>query len=150
MKQLFIKIAVFFLVSTCFINVTVAKSKMSVTGYWTTIDDKTRKPRALVKIYKSSRGVLSARIIKVLNKQAGDKGICTKCPGKLKNRPIKRMRFLWSMKPAGNNKWAGGKILDPKSGKIYRCKMSLESARKLNVRGFIGISLFGRTQNWVR
>jgi uncharacterized protein (DUF2147 family) len=47
--------------------------------------------------------------------------------------------------------WSGGEILDPKNGKIYRAKMSLsEDGKSLNVRGFIGVSLIGRTQTWWR
>jgi uncharacterized protein (DUF2147 family) len=49
------------------------------------------------------------------------------------------------------NGWEGGQILDPDNGKIYRCKMHLEKdGKELVVRGYIGISLLGRSQTWVR
>jgi uncharacterized protein (DUF2147 family) len=47
--------------------------------------------------------------------------------------------------------WSGGTILDPESGKMYKCLLSLEDGgEKLKVRGFIGLSLLGRTQYWLR
>lgn len=61
-----------------------------------------------------------------------------------------RHDHTWGLKKQGEV-WAGGEILDPKNGKIYRAKMSLsEDGNSLNVRGFIGVSLIGRTQTWHR
>jgi len=49
------------------------------------------------------------------------------------------------------DEYEGGEILDPESGKVYRAKMKLDGeGEKLNVRGFIGVALLGRTQTWVR
>lgn len=150
MKQL--KLILITLVSFCFVGTGFAKSVQTspLVGTWTTIDDKTGKPRAIVRISKSRSGIYSAKILKVLNKQADDVGVCRKCPGKLKNRKIIGLRFLWGMKKDGDNTWSGGTILDPKSGKTYRCKMTLKSNKALDVRGYVGFSLFGRTQKWYR
>ena len=49
-----------------------------------------------------------------------------------------------------NEEWNDGSIYDPESGKTYKCKLSLKDNGTLNVRGYIGISLFGRTETWVR
>ena len=46
------------------------------------------------------------------------------------------------------DEWNDGKILDPKTGKIYKCYISLEDENKLKVRGYIGFALLGRTQYW--
>ncbi len=51
---------------------------------------------------------------------------------------------------AGENKWVAGKVYDPKNGKTYSAKMTLVSPNQLEMRGFIGISLFGRTATWTR
>ena len=60
------------------------------------------------------------------------------------------MTILWGLKKDGEQ-YAGGEILDPKNGSIYRAKMKLlDGGKKLEVRGFIGVSLFGRSQTWVR
>jgi len=126
-----------------------AKNIVSPIGSWTTISDKTNKPRSIIKI-KIINSILEAKIIKVFANK-GDTGICSHCSGSLKNKPIKGLRIVWNMKPSGNRSWAGGKILDPKSGKIYKCNISIDkSGTKLFVRGYIGISLFGRSQTWLR
>jgi len=119
----------------------------SPAGNWTTIDDKTGKKRAVVRINVSGDR-LSGTIVKVYP-QPGDTGICQKCPGNFKGKKVKGLRFLWGMKRTGENTWSGGKILDPKSGKVYRAKIT-QKGNKLYVRGYVGISLLGRTQTWVR
>lgn len=50
----------------------------------------------------------------------------------------------------GDQEWTGGKIYDPKSGKTYSAYMELESDQQLKLRGYVGISLFGRTSMWSR
>ena len=61
------------------------------------------------------------------------------------------MTIAKGLKETKPNLYEGGKILDPENGKEYKCKMMLdENGNKLEVRGFIGISLLGRSQNWVR
>ena len=60
------------------------------------------------------------------------------------------MTILWGFKQDGD-KWTGGSLLDPDDGKIYKGKLQvIDGGKKLDVRGFIGISLIGRTQTWVR
>lgn len=49
-----------------------------------------------------------------------------------------------------DNVWTGGTIYDPREGKTYSCKLSLDDTGKLNIRGYIGFSLFGRTEIWTR
>lgn len=119
----------------------------SPVGQWTTIDDKTGAKRAIVSVSESG-GQLSA-VIKKVYPQPGDSGICSACPGAFKDKKIQGLRFMWGLKKEGNNQWSGGTILDPKSGKMYRAKVTLEG-NKLFVRGYVGVSLLGRTQTWVR
>ena len=76
--------------------------------------------------------------------------VCVKCEGKNKNKPVKGLTIIWNLKQDGDE-WSGGQILDPKSGKVYRCKLKLaDDGNKLIVRGFLGISLLGRSQEWIR
>lgn len=128
-----------------FVSSAMASSLADTT--WTTIDDKTGKPRAEVHLNEVN-GVVSGHIISV-KKQPGDTGICSKCPGQFKNKPIKGIEFVWGLKQKGDNNWTGGQILDPKTGKIYRANMLLKG-NKLYVRGYIGVSVLGRTQVWER
>lgn len=97
-------------------------------------------------------GVYEGRIEQLLNRQPDDdpEGICRTCPGDRKGKPLVGMTILSGLKKDGDI-YAGGEILDPKNGKTYRCKTEvIEGGKKLNVRGFIGVSLIGRTQTWLR
>ncbi|NII10106.1 DUF2147 domain-containing protein [Oleiagrimonas sp. C23AA] len=121
----------------------------SPVGTWKTIDDDTGKAKALVQITENN-GVLSGKVIKVLQSEQGPNPRCTKCDGERHNQPVEGMTILWGLTRDGDE-WTGGKILDPKKGSTYKCKMRLmDGGQKLRVRGFIGFSLLGRTQIWVR
>ena len=146
MKQL--KILITSLVLFGFIPIAFATSNSPV-GNWTTIDDKTGKERAVVEISQLDDKLYGT--IQKVYKQAGDLGHCIKCPGKFKDKNIVGLTFLWDLKKSGNNVWSSGQILDPKNGKIYRAKATLsKNGKKLYVRGYMGVSLLGRTQVWVR
>ncbi len=128
-----------------------AADPMNPAGLWKTIDDKTKMPRSLVRIVDNN-GIYVGRIEELLNRLPDDdpQGICRKCPGERKDKPLVGMTILWDLKQDGDV-YSGGEILDPKNGKTYRCKIEvIEGGKKLNVRGYIGISLIGRTQTWLR
>jgi uncharacterized protein (DUF2147 family) len=127
-----------------------AADMSSPVGRWKTIDDATGKAKAIV-VIREDDGKLSASIEKVLDTdQPGPNPVCLACEGALKNQPLQGLRFLWEMKKDGNQ-WAGGQILDPHNGKVYRCILALDDGgRKLKVRGFIGFALLGRTEYWQR
>ncbi|MEO1367538.1 MAG: DUF2147 domain-containing protein, partial [Acidobacteriota bacterium] len=60
------------------------------------------------------------------------------------------MRILEGFEAEGDGEWSGGTIYDPNNGKTYSCTLELEGADTLKVRGYIGVSLFGRTERWTR
>ena len=68
----------------------------------------------------------------------------------LRDRSLTGVRILEGFQSAGSGKWSGGTIYDPDNGKTYRCILELEDEDTLKVRGYIGISLFGRTERWTR
>lgn len=68
----------------------------------------------------------------------------------LRSRPLFGMRILDGFTADGGDKWSGGTIYDPNNGKTYSCTLELEQGTTLKVRGFIGVSLFGRTERWTR
>jgi uncharacterized protein (DUF2147 family) len=68
----------------------------------------------------------------------------------LRNRPVLGLQIMQGLTPKGNNKWADGACYDPETGKTYKCKMQLTSSGKLKMRGYIGISLIGRTMVMTR
>ena len=122
----------------------------SPTGLWKTIDDKTGKERSFVRITENN-GVFEGKVEKIYDQPGDDpQHLCKECEGERKDKPIIGMTILWGLKRDGEQ-YAGGEILDPKNGSIYRAKMKLlDGGKKLEVRGFIGVSLFGRSQTWVR
>lgn len=139
-----LKVGMALIFMACYTSVALAKPPV---GEWTTIDDKTGKKRS--EIYISiNNNELSGKIIRVYTEK-GDTGVCKACPGKFKNQPIQGLNFLWGLKEDKHGGWVDGEILDPKSGKIYRAKL-IQRGDKLYVRGYVGLSLLGRTQIWVR
>ncbi|MDI6752989.1 MAG: DUF2147 domain-containing protein [Thermodesulfobacteriota bacterium] len=67
-----------------------------------------------------------------------------------KERSMLGLNLVWGFTYSGGNLWEGGHIYDPRDGKTYKCKMTLETPDHLKVRGFIGVSLIGKTNNWAR
>lgn len=116
---------------------------------WKTIDDETKKPLSIVQFSETSNGVLSAKILDVLDGTEGKK--CTKCVGKFHNKPIEGLQIVSGLKKTAKNVYDGGKITDPKNGKTYSFSVKLSNDGKtLAGRGYIGISVLGRSQTWIR
>lgn len=123
----------------------------SPAGLWKTVDDTTQKEKSLVRIVDNN-GVFSGRIEKIIDPDAPKDAVCKECTDERKDQPILGMTIIRNVK-AGDDKavFSGGEILDPKNGKVYKVKLTLiDGGAKLDVRGFIGMALFGRTQTWLR
>lgn len=122
----------------------------SPVGLWKTIDDATGQPKALVRITEN-QGVLQGRIEKLFRGPNEDQNPkCDKCEGANKDQPILGMTILSGLKKEGDV-YTGGHILDPKNGTVYKSKITMiEGGKKLEMRGYIGMPLLGRTQTWVR
>jgi uncharacterized protein (DUF2147 family) len=119
-------------------------------GTWQTIDDKTGKPKAIIQIIDDGSGQLSGKVVRGIDEPSNAERRCTACTDERKDQPIKGMTIVTGMRQDGDA-WDGGQILDPESGKLYKCKMKLEDGgQKLVVRGYIGVSLLGRSQTWLR
>ncbi|MBF4990243.1 DUF2147 domain-containing protein [Methylophilus sp. QUAN] len=122
-----------------------------LSGVWQTTDDKTGKPRSLVRIVETA-GEYSAIVEKgLLATDTGD-AVCDKCTDERKGQKIIGMTIAKHLKKSTNsNVYDSGEILDPENGKTYKCKMTLsQNGNELEVRGFIGFSLLGRSQTWKR
>ncbi len=132
----------------CTIRFAALAAEPSPTGLWRTVDDRTGKPRGLVRLYEEE-GQIFGKIDKSLDpKDAKEK--CDLCSDERKNQPVVGMVFLRRMTKSGDE-YSGGDILDPDTGVVYRCKFRmLEQGRKLLVRGYIGAAVFGRSQTWTR
>jgi hypothetical protein len=123
----------------------------SPVGRWVTYSDRTHKPTGVIEI-KLDHGALKGTILQQLNRPASlPPAICRKCEGRLKDAPIVGMTIMWGLTNSGGSNWDDGSILDPNSGDVYSAKVELEDGgQKLLVRGYLGISLLGRSQEWIR
>ena len=122
---------------------------LSPTGLWQTVDDKTGQPRSLIRI-EENNGTLTAPVEKGLLATDTGNAVCHKCSDDRKDQPIIGMNIVRGLKKNGDQ-YDGGTILDPDNGKVYKCKMQLDkTGNQLEVRGYIGISLVGRSQIWTR
>ena len=115
-------------------------------GRWRTVDDKTGQPRSIVRIWEEN-GHFFGRVEQSLNPaRAGRR--CDKCTDERKDQLIVGMTIIRGLEENGDE-YAGGDLLDPDNGKLYRCKLKLKG-NILTVRGYLGASLFGRSQTWTR
>jgi uncharacterized protein (DUF2147 family) len=122
----------------------------SPVGTWTQVDDATGKPKSIIEITEQPDGTLQGTVKQVLFSDQGPHPICDKCEGERHNQPVEGMVIMWGVKKNGDQ-WDGGQILDPHNGKTYRVKLSLkDDGQKLDVRGYIGMPMLGRTQTWIR
>jgi uncharacterized protein (DUF2147 family) len=125
----------------------LSANAQSVTGKWKTFDDETKEAKSIVEITERD-GKIYGKVIEILN--PAKKNIkCTNCSGNDKDKPVLGLEILKGLSKDGKE-YSDGKILDPSNGKLYKCIVSLDGNDKLKVRGYVGISAFGRTQNWVR
>jgi uncharacterized protein (DUF2147 family) len=126
-----------------------AQAQQGPTGRWTSIDDTTGKPKSIVEIYQARDGSFAGRVAEILDTREGPNPLCIKCGGTNKDKPIKGMVILWSLKPDGDGHWSGGHVLDPENGRTYRSKLELlDGGRKLGMSGCI--AFFCRQQVWIR
>ena len=137
MKYLLLVVALF---------LTTTALGQTITGEWETYDDETNENKALIEIYQTGDRYF-AKIVK--SYISDNTAICVNCPGAKKDTPIAGLVIIEDLKKDGDE-YNDGEILDPENGKTYSCYVELVDDNKLKVRGFLGVSLFGRTQYWRR
>ncbi|RTL42850.1 MAG: DUF2147 domain-containing protein [Burkholderiales bacterium] len=127
-----------------------AFAQTSPVGLWKTIDDDGKTAKSLVRISEQG-GALVGNIEKLLDPKDPTDAKCEKCTDDRKNQPVLGLQIIRGVKPDGEGVWGQGEILDPNNGKTYRTRLKpVDGGKKLEVRGYIGAPLFGRTQTWVR
>jgi uncharacterized protein (DUF2147 family) len=130
----------------------------SVLGLWATAPG-TEDGQAHVKIYKEN-GTYHGKIVWLEipiypedddGGMAGQPKVDRENPDEsLRTRPIQDMQIMFDFSHKGKGKYAKGTIYAPDDGKTYKCKLTLEDDDNLKVRGYIGVSLLGRTERWTR
>jgi len=125
-----------------------AQSSDPVLGRWRTIDDQTGQAKSIVEIQRKADGTYAGRIIQLLNPSRPNP-VCDKCSDDRRNQPITGMEIIRGMKAEGGGKYAGGTILKPDEGKVYKSEMQLiEGGAKLEVSGCV--AFICKSQVWLR
>ena len=125
-----------------------------MTGVWKTIDDQTGYSRGDVTVVKNADGTYSGKLTAI--RPLPYKPLvetCAKCKGNLKNAPLVGLEILKGFKqdPKNPNEYAGGTVLDPLSGNVYKGKAKLlNNGKRLTMRGYVGVSALGRSTTWIR
>jgi len=141
--------AAFFALATLAVPFAQA-SDASPVGLWKAIDDSSGKPTALIRITEE-RGELRGKIEQLFRAPGEDPNPkCTLCSDARKDQPILGMTIVSGLKKDGDE-YKDGEILDPNNGKIYKSKLSVhDGGKKVEVRGYVGVPMFGRSQVWLR
>ena len=135
------------LIYISFIFLSLNCYSQSVFGKWKTIDDKTGEAKSVVEIFENS-GKVYGKVVEIMDAaKSGRK--CDKCTGTDKDKPVLGLIIIKGLSKDGDE-YNGGKIVDPESGKIYKSFIKLIGKDKLEVRGYIGFALIGRSQTWIR
>ncbi|MGB2225028.1 MAG: DUF2147 domain-containing protein [Polaribacter sp.] len=127
------------------INYTV--NSQTIFGKWHSFNDETQEIESVIEVYEKD-GKAFAKIIEIKNPDRKT-AVCDMCKGSNKDKPILGMEILSGLQ-MDDDEWSGGKILDPKNGKEYKCYIKLIEDNKLKIRGYVGFSLLGRTAYWQR
>jgi uncharacterized protein (DUF2147 family) len=141
-------LAVFLLVSPTYLPAAAADTSLaSPVGLWQPLDSN-GKPQGLIRIFES-HGLYYGRI-EPSSPDDDRNARCRRCTGARHDQPIIGLLLLRHLKPE-NGKYVGGDILDPDTGRIYGCTLRLtDGGREAIMRGFLGISLLGRSRTWRR
>jgi uncharacterized protein (DUF2147 family) len=128
-----------------------ATAQMTPAGLWKTISDKDGTPQSEVRIVDNG-GVLIATLVKVYRPTFKGDEVCGECKDDRKDKPIIGLELMRGLKKTeGKDVWEGGTIVDPDSGTLYKSKVTpIDGGAKLEMRGFVGFALLGRTQTWIR
>lgn len=124
----------------------------SAVGLWEQVDENSGKAESWFRITEKN-GVYQGQIVKIFPKPGDDpneKWLCTKCEGDERNAPVLGLSLIKGMQRKGAN-YENGTIMDPRDGQVYRALMKLSpDGKQLEVRGFLGFALLGRSQMWNR
>ncbi|SDB85751.1 Uncharacterized conserved protein, DUF2147 family [Acinetobacter marinus] len=125
-----------------------------IVGYWKSMDDRTGEPLSIVQIEQEKNGTYSGTIVYRYANQGGHTlTTCAKCPEPYKDKPLVGLKILTGFTELAKKPgyYVNGKVVDAKSGGVYKGKANVsKNGKRLNMRGYVGVSLLGRSNVWVR
>ncbi len=130
----------------CFFLLSFPLNAQEVFGKWENTNHD-GKVNSIIHVYKKGDKVYG-KVDRIINEEDRDR-VCTKCEGELKNEAIEGMELMQDLEKDGDE-YVGGTIVDPKTGKEYRCKIWLDEDDPdvLKVRGYL--AFFYKTKTWRR
>ena len=140
------------LTGAVFLAHTMVLAQATPAGLWKTIDDETKKEKSLIRVTESG-GVFTGKLEKFLDPETKADALCDKCSDERKDKPIMGMTLIRNVKKNADEvaQFDGGDILDPNKGKVYKVLMKpMDGGKQMEVRGYIGAPILGRTQTWTR
>ncbi|MCS6822551.1 MAG: DUF2147 domain-containing protein [Microscillaceae bacterium] len=144
----FLALPTFFWLS-CFLFAFAQDDGRAIVGLWLPSNGKAR-----INIYETKTGKFAGKIVwlkEPIDPNTGKPKVDKNNPDKEKqNQPLMGLVLLKGFVYKGNNTWEDGTIYDPESGSTYNCIIKMPDKNTLDVRGYIGVSLFGRTDTWTR
>jgi uncharacterized protein (DUF2147 family) len=145
LQQLIVAVAI-----TAGIGAAAAQAEPSAVGLWEQVDEKTGKAESWFRITERN-GVYVGNIVKIFQKPGEDPNwVCDKCEGSERGAPVLGLALIKGMQRKGLS-YENGTIMDPRDGQVYRALMNVSAdGTKLEVRGYLGIAMFGRSQVWNR
>ena len=132
-------------------GVSVVWAQATPVGVWKTIDDDGKTEKSVVRITDAG-GKLNGRIETLFDATKKD-AVCDKCSDERKDKPLVGLMILRDVAKDTEDQtlWSGGNILDPNNGKVYKVRLRpIDGGKRLEVRGYVGMPMLGRTQTWVR
>lgn len=119
----------------------------TIIGKWNSIHEETGKVISVVEIYEENNKIYG-KVCEISNPKSRSL-LCENCSGEDKNKPFLGLVVIKGLQKK-ENQYSDGDILDPESGRLYNCDITLLDQDNIKVRGYLGISFFGRTQYWQR
>jgi uncharacterized protein (DUF2147 family) len=134
----------------CAASVPLAAAEPTAAGLWEQVDESSGKAESWFRITERN-GVYEGAIVKIFPRPGDDPNwVCDKCEGAERGAPVLGLMLIKGMRRHGDT-YEDGTIMDPRDGSVYHALMRLgPDGKKLEVRGYLGISLFGRSQTWNR
>ena len=148
MKHILLALVCLVAIATNLSAQTKAKAD-DIIGNW-----KNGEGTGIVKIYKTTSGHYAGKIVwlkEPIDPETGEKKLDKSNPDPtLRKRKRLGLRVLQDFASNGNGYWDNGTIYDPETGTTYNCKITMKNKNTLDIRGFVGVSVFGRTDTWKR
>lgn len=127
--------------------ITNSINSQSIFGKWYSTNEETGEIDSVIEVYKKQEKAFG-KIIEIKNSERKN-AVYDLCKDKNKNKPILGLNILNGLEKDGEE-WSGGTILDPRNGNVYKCFIQLVQQDKLKIRGYLGLSIFGKTAYWQR